>query len=80
MFPWVAAMNGEGENMSTKANHSLSSIFQMINALLSFFLSVCLSLLFPIFPDINLIHRSKNIPCLKKIFALRYSFLLEYFV
>ena len=31
-------MNGEGGNMFTKAKHSLSSIFRMINALYSFFL------------------------------------------
>ena len=31
-------MNSEGGNMYSKAKHSLSSIFRMINALYSFFL------------------------------------------
>ena len=35
MFPWFEAMNGEGGNVYTKANHSLSSIFRMINSLFS---------------------------------------------
>ena len=53
----------------------------MINAFLSFLLSSCLSLLFPIFPDINLIRRSKNIQMPKIIRFSRYVifFLLEYF-
>ena len=76
MFPWFAAMNGEGRNMYTKATQSL--FYLPDDKRSSFFLS----LLFPIFSDINLIRRSKNIQMLKILRFSRYVifFLLEYFV
>ena len=60
---YVSAMNGEGRNMYTKAIQSFFYLSDDKRS--SLFLSFCLSLLFHIFPDINLIRRSKNIQMLK---------------